>query len=1280
MGDGPYDADGPVGLDTGSESFGHMSTFTRPIVVTKKHMRKTRRAAGCERGKATGNRKDIKMSVPSAPPPAPSSPQSHGQKLHPFPFDCIVVTSPDAASAASAKAPLTRVLERRLKQKYPGQNIRIVSTYDSYGARCGSGGGTLAALEFASPGETVLVLHAGGDSSRCPTQMILGKAWTSLPSARYPNPTIWLIDQIQRLFDQAHFPTGTVVVAATDTLITFFEKDSGDRDPSGKFNLTWNLPVDSYADEALVLGVAVPAVLKTAKNHGVYVLRQEMAQTKNLGVADPLDVWQKPSITQLLEARDPPASFVQGVDNGDDDKRLAWIDTGVIVFLPKAVQVLYDLSNDVLAMCTRKGIKAAYERGGESTKDQSIEDFAKERALKVDLYTDILHSLSWPTHAPSEESPLQQILSQIPLKILVARQGRFLHLGTTQELVDFVTSGAYPQSSDDASTIPQDTISALSAYFSLQPRFQCWTDAQPLNNNVALQSTFPSVTTIGDSSHVEYCEFDGYESVKIGPNSMISGWRNPTCDSLALCIPGHISVQLLALEQRNGTARRFAYIVLGIQDGIKTALKHATIFGVPVSEFLKKTGMSAVDLGWAEEIGEMNHNLWNAMLHPMVRQETSFVSIYGWLDRILSDFTSVRDDPSFIRWLNTPRASLKQLHNLADAEMEWNFRQELEARVSALQQANVISHVIELLRERRHDRPCDLQWILELADTENATGLLLQILSSLENLASEELTRNNYDISGRAFMIASALLADFDGVLENHDDTMDESATIFAQCSPLILQLRSSSTRKVTPEERGAILVPILEYRRTVSTECLLQNLSSFSLVMERLSFCMNELSIASGYVKFMDPASDTSVCSRRTEPPVVGKWVFSSSPVRIDLAGGWTDTPPICYEFGGSVTGVAVVLDGRKPLSCRCRIVSGQRGILLRTENRNSLDGSLINANESLIESISDLSDFRDPLSDCALLKAALVCLCMATEEQIQSKAELQPLINRFCNHEGGNARFEIITASILPQGSGMGTSSILAAAVLASIAKCIGIGELDEDYLLHAVLMLEQLLTSGGGWQDQAHGIIPGIKAVHSKSSEIPVSISVERLPVGSRFRQKFENRMILAFTGKTRLAKNILQDVLRRWSRSTNEMFAAVQRNVQLANECKGAILDGNIDTLGRILLEYSKIKAHMAGEDSGAMPDSCKLFVSYLLARGAIKGACLCGAGGGGFMAIAVSEGVSKDDLSFLIQSELVTQHHELASFTLHDCQICDAGLTTSILNDGRIGVDDFSLNW
>lgn len=61
-----------------------------------------------------------------------------------------------------------------------------------------------------------------------------------------------------------------------------------------------------------------------------------------------------------------------------------------------------------------------------------------------------------------------------------------------------------------------------------------------------------------------------------------------------------------------------------------------------------------------------------------------------------------------------------------------------------------------------------------------------------------------------------------------------------------------------------------------------------------------------------------------------------------------------------------------------------------------------------------------------------------------------------------------EIHIWSDLPQGSGLGTSSILAGCVV-SVLWTVSGQSFSKSSLIHAVLYLEQLLTTGGGWQDQ-------------------------------------------------------------------------------------------------------------------------------------------------------------------------------------------------------------------
>ena len=76
------------------------------------------------------------------------------------------------------------------------------------------------------------------------------------------------------------------------------------------------------------------------------------------------------------------------------------------------------------------------------------------------------------------------------------------------------------------------------------------------------------------------------------------------------------------------------------------------------------------------------------------------------------------------------------------------------------------------------------------------------IRSALGDVALTELANNQFDICRRAFMIASALLADFDRVLAENNTEMIQSDAILAFCSPIILHLRSTSMKVVPCEQK----------------------------------------------------------------------------------------------------------------------------------------------------------------------------------------------------------------------------------------------------------------------------------------------------------------------------------------------------------------------------------------------------------------------------------------------------------------------------------------------
>ena len=223
---------------------------------------------------------------------------------------------------------------------------------------------------------------------------------------------------------------------------------------------------------------------------------------------------------------------------------------------------------------------------------------------------------------------------------------------------------------------------------------------------------------------------------------------------------------------------------------------------------------------------------------------------------------------------------------------------------------------------------------------------------------------------------------------------------------------------------------------------------------------------------------------------PPLGRWEFAESPARIDLAGGWSDTPPLTYEHGGAVVNAAVTIDGQRPIGAKCRRIPEPQLVLVLVGN---------SVQRLVLTELDELRNYTQPQAPGALLKAAFCCAGIVNLDEPKTLAE-----QLHARYEGG---FELHSWSHLPHGSGtrpccgrptrslahslarlanprpfsflslslslcvcagLGTSSILAGAVMAAVYRAAGVQFTVSD-LNHSVLHLEQMLTTGGGWQDQ-------------------------------------------------------------------------------------------------------------------------------------------------------------------------------------------------------------------
>uniref|UniRef100_A0A8D1DHJ9 Fucose kinase n=1 Tax=Sus scrofa TaxID=9823 RepID=A0A8D1DHJ9_PIG len=285
-------------------------------------------------------------------------------------------------------------------------------------------------------------------------------------------------------------------------------------------------------------------------------------------------------------------------------------------------------------------------------------------------------------------------------------------------------------------------------------------------------------------------------------------------------------------------------------------------------------------------------------------------------------------------------------------------------------------------------------------------------------------------------------------------------------------------------------------------------------------------------------------VSTEPVELPAPGQWVVAECPARVDFSGGWSDTPPLAYEHGGAVLGLAVRVDGRRPIGARARRIPEPELWLAVGPQHDKM------AMKIVCRSLDDLQDYCQPHAPGALLKAAFICAGILS---VHSELSLSEQL--LCTFGGG---FELQTWSELPHGSGLGTSSILAGAALAALQRVAG-RAVGTEALIHAVLHLEQVLTTGGGWQDQVGGLMPGIKVGRSRA-QLPLKVEVEEITVPAGFVQKLNDHLLLVYTGKTRLARNLLQDVLRSWYARLPPVVQNAHNLVQQTEECAEAFRQG------------------------------------------------------------------------------------------------------------------------
>ena len=327
--------------------------------------------------------------------------------------------------------------------------------------------------------------------------------------------------------------------------------------------------------------------------------------------------------------------------------------------------------------------------------------------------------------------------------------------------------------------------------------------------------------------------------------------------------------------------------------------------------------------------------------------------------------------------------------------------------------------------------------------------------------------------------------------------------------------------------------------------------------------------------------------------------------PLRVNWGGGWSDTPPYCNENGGTVLNVAILLNGKKPVEVtleridELKIVFDSRDMDVHGE----------------FDTIEPLQATGDPFDPFALQKACLLACGIIPQKGYKLEDILRRLGGGFVMHS---------EVTDVPKGSGLGTSSILSAACVKAVFEFTGIEFTEEDLYAH-VLAMEQIMSTGGGWQDQVGGATPGLKYMSSMPG-LKQEIKVTHVEIPESARKELDERFVLIYTGQRRLARNLLRDVVGRYVGNEPDSLFALEEIQKTAALMRFELERGNVDGFAKLLDYHWELSKKVDAGSSNTLIEQIFSSIEEM-----IDGRLVCGAGGGGFLQVILKKGITREDV-------------------------------------------------
>lgn len=301
---------------------------------------------------------------------------------------------------------------------------------------------------------------------------------------------------------------------------------------------------------------------------------------------------------------------------------------------------------------------------------------------------------------------------------------------------------------------------------------------------------------------------------------------------------------------------------------------------------------------------------------------------------------------------------------------------------------------------------------------------------------------------------------------------------------------------------------------------------------------------------------------------------LIARAPVRISLAGGGTDLPSYYRDYGGLVVSTSI------------------DKYFYVIVNMNGVDSVQITS-----------SDYR-------------TFFRQQRGEPLEYDGDLT-LPRAFLHQFGIDGGISLFTASEVPPGTGLGSSSTVSVALGKALSTLCRLNLNNYEIAELASYVEISKLGMPIGRQDQYAAAFGGLNAITFGPGD---GVSVEPLGLAPEVERQLDRRLMLFFTGGSRSASSILKNQKASTQNKDGDVLASLHHIKQLARTTIDLLGAGDLDGFGALLHEAWQAKKRLARGISNPTIDYA---YETALAHGAMGGK-IAGAGGGGFLLVYCHE--------------------------------------------------------